>query len=396
MGQGGSAALNGFFRARIAILALTVLLALGAAAGCLRAHPPNGQMIGPLIAAAILAVLSLVQLRHAALVALALAAPLPGLLGAMLLLPTDGDTLSLWLAYLPAFFLAGFFVAETATRAAEGEASETAARNTMTRLAPAALCALAAACAPALFLAPGAMFAAMLAGACALIVVPLGASLLSFGEDFAARANRLRERRERSLAHLAQATQPRWGWSLSGIAIVLAALGFFGAAPLANRVSLTWLAAIFVSIAAVFLATRDWRRSLAALLAFVPALFLALWVFARVPPDAAAWRHLLQALGIGFIPVVLISARAARYARDGEDVAVASMRALERDGAALLFAAAACALSLVPFHRLQEIPAALGIFLAAPSALVFAPAFGAALENLFPRRAVIAARYRVG
>jgi hypothetical protein len=125
-------------------------------------------------------------------------------------------------------------------------------------------------------------------------------------------------------------------------------------------------------------------------------LLLALWVFARVPLDVTVWRHLLQALGLGIMPVVFVSARAAGFARDGEDVAVASTRALERDGAAVLFIVAAAALSLAAFHRLQDIPAAIGIFLGAPSALVFAPAFAVVLEGIFPRRAVIEARYRVG
>jgi hypothetical protein len=404
MAQGGGAdggfagaTLTVLFRARIPILLLLALLAPGAVAWP-RPHPPLGSEIQALIALAILAAVIYLHSRHAGLAALSLIAPAPGFLAAGLLLPQDNDILSLWLAYLPGFFLAGFLAAEIARRAAEGASGLAAARQTLGNLAPAMLCALAAACAPALLQATGPSLAAMSVGAglCALIAVPLAASLLPFGENFAMRANRLRERRERGLAYLVPATQPRWGWSLSGITVVFVVLGFFGAAPPGDRPSVALCAAVLVAVAAVFLATRDWRRSLAALLAFLPALFLALWVLARMQHDAAAWRYFVQALGIAVIPVVLVSARAARFARGGEEVAVASTRALEQDGAAVLFIAAAAALSHTAFARLQDFPAAVAILLGGSSALVLTPAFAAALESVFPRRAVIEARYRLG
>lgn len=397
-GEGG-VALKLFFRARIVLLTLLILLAMGSAGLWLRSRP--GLTADWPLAAAILVALSFLHLRQAGLAALTLVAPLPAFLAMAVLLPVDGDRVSLWLAFLPGFVLAGFFAARIARRAAEGATAKIAAGQAMKELSPAALCALVAACAPVLIVAPGATLAAVLASAgfCALIAAPLAASWFPFGENFLARANQVRERRERGLAYLTPVALPRWGWSLSGIAIVLAVLGFFGAAPLALPIHTSPIgyAAILIAVAAVFLATRDWRRSLAALLALLPALFLALWVFARVTHDPPAWRHLLQAMGIGFMPVVLVAARAAHFARgSGEDFAVASIRALEEDAAAVLFTLAAAALSLVAFHRLQDLPAAIGILLGAPCALVFAPGFAAALESMFPRRAVIEARYRVG
>jgi len=397
-GDGGGAALKFFFRARIAILALLIFLAFAAAGLWLRSRP--GLTADWPFAAAILVALSFLHLRHAGLAALTLVAPLPAFLAMAVLLPVDGDRVSLWLAFLPGFVLASFFAARIARRAAEGATAKISAGQAMKELAPAALCALMAACAPMLVVAPGATLAAALASAgfCALIATPLAASWFPFGENFLARANQVRERRERGLAYLFPAARPRWGWSLSGVALVLAALGFFGAAPLVFpiRTSPIGYAAILIAVAAVFLATRDWRRALAALLAFLPVLFLALWAFVCVPHDPPAWNHLLPALGIGFMPVVFVAARAARFARDGEDAAVASIRTQERDGAAVLFVLLAGALSLVAFHRLQDVPAALAVLLGAPGALIFAPAFAAALESMFPRRATIAARYRVG
>jgi hypothetical protein len=398
MGADGGAALNVFFRARIVILALLVLALIGTAALWLRSRPD--MPVDWPVAAAILAAFSFLCLRHAGLAALTLIAPLPAFLAVVMFLPVGGDRLSLWLAFLPGFVVASFFAASIARQAAEGAPGKMAASQTLQDLTPATLCALIAACVPAFLFANGAMLAAVLAGAglCALIATPLAASWLPFGENFAARANRLREWRERGLAYLIPVALPRWGWSLSGVAIVLAVLGVFGALPLGlpSGANLIGYGAIAVAVAALFLATRDWRRSLAALLAFLPALFFTLWVFARMPHDPAALRHLLQALGIGFMPVVLAAARAARFMRDGEDVAVASIRTLERDGATILFTVAATALSLAAFHRLQDVPAAIAILLGAPGALVFAPAFAALLESLFPRRATIEARYRVG
>jgi hypothetical protein len=400
MAQGGDAdggfagaTLNVFFRGRILILSLLVVLALGAAGFWLRSHPIGRVPIDWFVAIAILAGLSFLHLRHAGLAALTLAAPLLAFLA--LLLCADSDAFSLWLACLPGFVLASFFAARIARRAAEGMSGKNAARQASKELTPAALFALAAACAPTLPLAVA--IASGVAGIYALIAVPLAASLLPFGEEYAARANRLRERRDRGLDYLVPAAQPRWGWSLSGIAIVLAALGFFGARPLGGATDpIWWGAAILAALAALCLATRDWRRALAAFLAFLPAPLLAHWIFAHAPPDATAWRHLLQALGIGFMPVVLVSAQAARFARDGEEAAVASVRALERDAAAVLFTMAAAALSLLAFGDLRDAAAAIAIFLGAPGALVFAPAFAAVLEGIFPRRATIEARYRVG
>jgi hypothetical protein len=398
----GGTVLNGFFRARFAIPILAALLALGAAGLWLR--PPHLHLeIETAVVLAILAAFSYLHLRHAFLTLSTLVAPAIGLLGSGLLTSPGVNFPSLLLAYLPGFIVAVFLAAAMVRQTAGGEAASGAARDAVIELAPAALCALVVAIVMPAFVvsvSPVRALQAALpgigAGLCALIAVPLGALLLPYGEDFVARANRLRESRQRLLAHLVAVTQPRWGWSLSGIAIVFAVLGLFGAKGTPIHANVAWPAAILVAFGATYAATRDWRRAVAALLAFLPAISLTLWVLARLPlhsgPDG--WRNPAQALGIAFIPVMLVSARAAQFARGGENGPIASARALEQDGAAIAFAALAGALSLLAMGE-AGIPAALGIFLGGASALVFAPAFSAAVGSLLPRRAEIEARYRV-
>lgn len=397
---------NAIFRARIAIILIVVLLGCGAVAGGLQlgVAPAAGLLPGGALALIALAGVSYVHLRHAGLSALAIVAPLPGFLCALLLaaavFPRGDAAVGAACAYLAGYFLANVLAAEIVARAAEGDAA--AAQRTMADLAPAALGALVlAACADALIHPRFASWAAMLETAgsvlSALIALPLAASFLRFGEDFIALANRLRERRERALARLAPVAAPRWGWSLSGVAVIIVVLGIFGivqsnlAWPAMARDGLIWLAPVPFATIAALAAMRDWRRGLAAALALFPAAALALWLSSRI----GLGSNLTQAAGLGLMPIYLISARAASFVRGGDPAAVASMRALTRHGAAISFGAIASALGLLLFYRQGGIVPAAAILLGGVGALVFAPAFAIVIEDIFPRRATIEARYRV-
>jgi hypothetical protein len=389
---------NAVFRARIGILSILALL--GAAASFRLAFLFH-RLPELALVVVCLAAISYAQLRHAGLTALVIAAPLPGVLGAslasVLIFPGSHRTAFPLVAYLAGFFVADTLAAEIALRVGEGSPPPAASQGAQAQLMPAVLGALALA---VLFAArnPLAWSAATAgAGLCAWIALPLAASFLPFGEDYIARINRLRERREHWLDYLAPFAYPRWGWSLSGVAVILCVLGYFEAAravpawPQVSRADLIWLGSILTLLAGAVLAIRDWRRALAALLACLPAAFLALWLLAGSRAWSAGW----PALGLGAMAVYFISARTASFVQAGEPASVASLRALTRHGAAILFAAAACALPLALFDRMTGIAPAAAVLLGAFNALVFAPAFSIVIEGLFPRRATIEARYRV-
>src|SRR6202789_685743 len=391
------AAANAVFRARIAIL---LILALLAAAACYRLTSLLHLLPELALVVACLAAISYAQLRHAGLTALVIAAPLPGVLGASLpsVFGSPGSRMMGFpvVAYLTGFFIADMLAAEIAVRAGEGSSPLAASQGAQAQLMPAVVGALALAI---LFAArnPLTWFAVAGAGLCAWIALPLAASFLPFGEDYIARANRLRERSEHWLNYLAPFAYPRWGRSLSGVAVVLCALGYFEAArsaltwPHVSRADLVWLAPAAAVLAGAVLGIRDWERAVAAFLACCPAVLLALWLFA----ESHAWPDSWPALGLGAMAVYFISARAASFVRAGEPAGVASVRALTRYGAAILFAVAACALALALFDRMAGVAPAAAILLGGFSALVFAPAFSIVMEGLFPRRATIEARYRV-
>jgi hypothetical protein len=157
---------------------------------------------------------------------------------------------------------------------------------------------------------------------------------LPFSEDFVARANRLRELRERRLENIAAVTEPRWGWSLTGIGVVFLAPGVFrlavaardGGRPFALEI---WLAAAVVTAGAALAATRDWRRSLCGAIALGLVALIGCWGYAR--GGVTLWTSrpglaLMQALGRWRASILLV-ANAARP-DVGEDTTAASVRSL--------------------------------------------------------------------
>jgi hypothetical protein len=240
-------------------------------------------------------------------------------------------------------------------------------------------------------------------GLSALIVLPLAASQLLFSEDFVARANRLRELRERRLERIAAVTEPRWGWSLTGIGVVFFALAYFGsrslhASPSAAHSALEiWLVAAIVTGAALA-TTRDWRRSLAVVTVLGLAALVGCWGYARagILLNVTSWLALMQVLGTGAAMTLLV-ANAAQPEAD-EDGAAAMVRSLlGKTGAAVTSSACGIvvllALSLSVGREAMALAAAL--FFAGLGAVLLQPALTIAIETIAPRRSTIAARYRV-
>jgi len=211
----------------------------------------------------------------------------------------------------------------------------------------------------------------MLCGASAAALVAAGFRWLKLGEAFVARANRLAESRARLLETASHIAVPRWAMALSGIALVLAALGWFEVAPPLPP----YYPGIVVIAAAAFLLARDWRSGVAA--ALCAAL---LWLLG-----------LDDALAFFALPALLLAAGTRGRPEQGGP---AWRLALEEEGAGLLLAG--LSLAALPL----QLPGGSGIenpFAAAEAfgaALLFFPALTVALWSLFPRRRSVKDLYR--
>lgn len=404
--------MQGVFQSRVIVLALLA----GVAASVVALYAMFGHALSlraTLALAAIIVVsfsFAFLHLRHAGLALAAAFAPVPGLVASASL----GATVEpLALAFLAGLTIALFLADDISLRVVEGAGPADAATGTLreTALASAAAVIAASAFAGLLLLAghhAGAPLAAALAefasGASALILLPLAASQLPFGEDFVARANRLRELRGRRIEKIAAVTEPRWGWSLTGIGAVFFALAFFGSrsiyatASVAHSALEVWLVAAVVVAGAALAVTRDWRRSLAVIIALGLAALIGCWGYARasVLLNVGSWLALMQALGIG-VAVILLVANAA-HPDATEDMAAAAVRSLlGKTGAAVT--SSLCAVVVLLGLSLNiggaAIALAAAIVFAAVGAVLLQPALTIALETVAPRRSTIEARYKV-
>jgi len=355
-------------------------------------------------------VIAFAHLRHAGLALATAVVPLSGLIAAASLGLFLGP---LVLAYLTGLTIALFLADDIALRVVDGSGGADAAVETLRESAFASgAAAISAAALAALMLLAGHRAATPLmaaldeaaSGLSALIVLPLVASLLPYSEDFVSRANRLRELRERRTEKLAAVTEPRWGWSLTGIGVVFLALAFFGSRSLhatsavAHVALEIWLVAAVVTAGAALAATRDWRRSLSVLVALGLAALIGCWGYASagVALDVASWLALMQALAFGAATILLV-ANSARPDGD-ENTTAASVRSLlGKTSAAATSSACAMAVLLGLSVGIGVVAIALAatVFFAGIGAVLLQPALTIAIETVAPRRSAIEARYRV-
>ena len=239
------------------------------------------------------------------------------------------------------------------------------------------------------------------AGALALvstgIVVQLGASLPFGGEDYVARANRSREWFARVFAPILPVARPRFGISVFGIACVTGAIAFFGSAP--GSIGL-WRPAAFalLAMASSFAVLRDWRRSLAVLLATAWALQMGVWIVVRmsIAMTPASLAACLIALVVVFALQLFVAQDSCRDILTEDDAVAASEHAMESRAMMVTIAALAGLAAVLPFDR-SAVAVCFGVTLAAGAvaAILFQPAVAIAIESLVPRAATIAARYRL-
>jgi hypothetical protein len=342
------------------------------------------------------------HLRHLGLAMVSVLAPLPGMMAVAPFVTALSNTtvLSVYgLGSAGASLLAGDIV----RRVLEGKAPVDAARDALARFAAAVgvTCVAGAALlvgwlfrdARALGLEASAiMLAALLSGS---VLVPFAAAVMPFSESFFTAANRAREGRERWLRIAADVVKPRWGLSVTGVTLVFAVLGWYGAAPMLGRSALLmqpalWAAsALGLSIALLWIG-RDARGAAAALLAFATVSLVDLWLWGRAVGHltAPAFVVIVMTVLSALLIVLMLIGRQRDYRRGGDEAAVARLRAIEELGTAPWFAGAGAAAAVVPWISVHGAMATLAVLFldAAAVALLAVPAVTTAIETVLPRR----------
>ncbi|HWA30828.1 MAG TPA: hypothetical protein VG867_07010 [Rhizomicrobium sp.] len=323
-----------------------------------------------------LAILSFIQFRHIGLTVLTLAGPLPAVAAAMTfgMAPDPVD-------YLFGFLCGAILSTGIGTRICDGETARDAAHTALRRswalvlwppLVAVALSVLTAGVNTATL-----SSAAVICGnvVSSLAIVFFIARSLPYSENFITRMNRVRESRERFLDALAFVVQPRWGWSVSGIGLVFAALGYFGAGEASWSLIFLFGAVEAAIMAAAAIATRSIRRTLA--FAFTGAILICLTAWLALPVAAAS----VPALAIA--PALVMAMQSARFAREGDRFAVATLRSFEVHAVTIVFFATGAALTLWLFARPGG---AILVAAGAPAALLAFPALVTMLYDLVPPR----------
>ena len=389
----GGAARDFFDRHRIVVLAL-VLSVVGIATGASTATallqdaaPMTAVVLGAgvLLAAACCAV----QTRHVGLAALTAFVPLPGLI---LAAPLSGGA-----EFGPVPFVAyalGFAVAALQAQATVDRVL--ACRSEGPWRSAAATAGFMIVLGALWFWGTEARDGAIqsvadmvLSALSAMLLLPVGAALIHFDESFVARANRVRERRQRIVERIALVTTPRWALSVAGIAVVLLALGGFESVP-AMRSGGAALALRGVSVTVVVVGAgifaRSWRDGLAAGLTCSVVALVSLWftVYGRL--DTHGTVCVFQSASLALLVALAGLRRAVVCTARGDAKSVARQRSVEDMTVGQTFAGMGAVMALLPAVATWPgyVPFAAGLAVAAVGGVLFMPAIATALETVFP------------
>jgi hypothetical protein len=211
-----------------------------------------------------------------------------------------------------------------------------------------------------------------------------------FSEQFIARANAAREWRERMLEQFFPAMQPRWAFSVTGIAMVLGAVAAFGI----RDAHVYWSArvAVCIPVSVVFIfaglcaVARNWRVAMALALTTVFNGTLLFWALMRHDPYSDPFTTGAM-LMVSSVPLGLIAVRLRLYLREGDDIAAALAVAIGDEGAIAaamgVIAGVAGLLAVASFAMLS--PALVFAVSSTFAALLLFPALAVALYTLVPR-----------
>ncbi|MBL6936301.1 MAG: hypothetical protein ISS15_13395 [Alphaproteobacteria bacterium] len=393
------------FRQRFVVLgALGVLAATGMIYGLFTHAVPVGAFF---LTASSLAAgfgVAFVHLRHVALAAVAVAAPLPGMIWAWPFAATHGvGMLPLVAAYGFATLAGAAWCSEMLRGIADGR-DRTAAIlvRPAPMVRPVAVAVLVAGVVllgwffriDALRAAGIAveMFAGVLS---ALLFVTFGALALPFSETAVTDINRARERRAVRLRFLAHLIEPRWGLSLAGVEMVLAVLGYFALDALQAKGAMTahygyWSAAALVVFAATFGVGRDWRDALAGLVALAVETLLGLWLWAIAVGQLTTLALVVVVMtdAVSLMPILVLVGKARSYRMDGDAPDIARLKAMEDGAVPAVYGCACAGAAIMPWVVLHGSMVTLAMLfaLAAIESTIGAPAIATALETMVRRR----------
>jgi hypothetical protein len=381
------------FRFRVAAASVLGVVTVGAGLWAFHGVAvPQAALFLSVIGLAFAGGIQFAHLRHIGLAAVAALAPLPGMIAA-----APGFSTETLAIYGTASLAASLIAGEMTRQVLENRTPAQAAAAALSRfLLPFVVAAILGAAVPVVWLKTAGV-APQLAAAIVsvLLVVPIAGSFLPFRESFHVAANRAREGRERLLDTMLHVVEPRWGLSLSGVTLVFAVLGAFGAAPLlAHRAALMqpllWSGSFAAVFVVAFAVARDWRDAAAVALATAALTLLDMWLWGRATGHLtlAAFAEIALTVSSATLPMLAVSDQRRRHRETGDESAVARARALDTLGAAPWYGAASAAAAIVPWIVVHGSNATLAMMfvLAAAAATIAAPALATALEALVPRR----------
>ncbi len=394
------AILTPLFRIRWAVLALLVLgAAAGGYAGFRDGVPPDEGLILAAIAFVLATGVAFFHFRHVGMAVVTVLAPCMGMVAAGL--AARGLAMPVLLAIYGAGCIAAALTGGEIVRRVLTEGIADAAKLALARLfLPTLLAALAGAAVLAAWLfrvspalAVRAAVLLIVSIASGVVVTAFAASVLPFGEGFFTLANRVREWRETALRGATRIVEPRWALSMSGIALVLAVLGWFGAAPFLGHAALfakpaLWGASGLSVFLLSFAAGRDWREALAALLALAALALPVLWMWGAAIRHLPPMIEILTVLTAAYLPMLVLIDGRRRFFAAGDESAVARLRALEDLGASAYFATATAVAAMLPWIVPSRSAAMLAaaFLLAGGAAILVQPALATTLEWFAPRR----------
>jgi hypothetical protein len=359
------------------------------------------QTLGWVASAALVAAISRLHLRHSLMAVAVAAVPLAGviwsgvlthLMGATRVVPVGAYALGVVLAvHLSDRFVAGVLGDRPAAEAAS-RAQGDILRPALAALVVAAVLVLLTLFAEGVTLrmaALEAVFGWVLAALPVALALPAVFARLTFNEAFIARANRARERRVTRAYRLSMVSVPRWGMSVSGVALVMAMLSWFGASPLPLPAETGGLAiplgiAAVVAFAVAYMVVDNWRDALALSLATLTAGLLDLWAGVLLDGTGArAAVAVVDGLLLALVSMFVVASRVRQLRENGDDEAIARLRAIENLAGPCVFAALAAAAALLVW---SIFPVAVAAGVGAVAALLFAPALATAINTLLPKR----------
>jgi hypothetical protein len=401
------------FRARFAVLGVLAVLAVAAAVVALRNQtvPVGAVFLSALSLAAAFGV-AFAHLRHGTLAALSVVAPLPGMLAAGPFAVAHGIGTSALLAVYGLATVAGAELCNRIARAAAGDHEPAAWWAAAPLVAPIGGAVLVAGAVvvgwlyrTALPQSSAVALELAAAGISAVVFTVLAAPSLWFGEAAVTQINRASEWRLLRLRLVTEVVTPRWALSVSGIVLVFAVLGGFGAAPQLARSALLgqpalWAASALRVFMIAFAVGRDWREALAATLALAALSLASLWLWGRVVGHltVTSFVDITIVEAAALLLMLLLLEQARRFRLDGDAPAVARLRALEACAPAALYGCVGAAAAIVPWIVVHGSMATLAVLfaLALGAAMLGAPAIATALDSLVRRRVSLESLYGRG